>query len=79
MQTILKSPNKHKKSQLKLYFLYYYSNLKLNFQISKKVIKNFFIFFLLINNINIFINFFESSLLILQKKKFYFDFYYNSF
>lgn len=78
-KNVLRSPNRHKKAQTKLSFLYYFAYLKLNFKISKQIntvvnnnnaiykINHFFFWYLFLNK---FFFFFESSLLLLQKKKF---------
>lgn len=69
-KNILRAPNRHKKAQTKLMFLYYSATLKLTLQnslIDFVHLKQIFILFLYLNE---FFSFFESSLLSLQRKQF---------
>lgn len=69
-RNILRAPNRHKKAQTKLAFVYYYGILTLTFDtFNFNSNFNFNLYFIYFNFLNQFFNFFESNLLILQKKQ----------
>jgi len=70
-KNVLRAPNRHKKAQTKLTFLFYSATLILvfeNYNSKFNCTKQIFILFMYMNK---FFTFFESSLLSLQRKQFF--------